>query len=181
MYPASVKTIGDQLDAAGKTWKAYQEDIANSATEPKTCRHPPIGAVDPTMLATKTDMYATRHDPWVYFHSIIDSPSCATKVVGLDALDHRHALGGNHAEPLLHHAERVQRRARRPCQDGRPGGLVSADAFFATWVPKILASPAYRADGMLVITFDEAESDGASRRQRRVAIRRLVRTPQSPV
>ena len=42
-----VKTIGDQLTAAGKTWKGYMEDIANSATEPKTCRHPPIGATDP--------------------------------------------------------------------------------------------------------------------------------------
>ena len=32
------------------------------------------------------DQYATKHDPFVYFHSIIDSPSCATNVVGLDAL-----------------------------------------------------------------------------------------------
>ena len=40
---------------------------------------------------------------------------------------------------------------------GQPGGLVSADRFLATEVPKILASPAYKADGMLVITLDEAE------------------------
>ena len=36
--------------------------------------------------ATKTDMYATRHDPWVYFHAIIDSPSCKTAVVPLNVL-----------------------------------------------------------------------------------------------
>src|SRR6478735_5815385 len=34
VYPASVKTIADQLDAAGKTWKGYMQDIANSPTQP---------------------------------------------------------------------------------------------------------------------------------------------------
>ncbi len=33
---------------------------------------------------------------------------------------------------------------------------MSADRFLAAEVPKILASPAYKADGMLVITLDEA-------------------------
>ena len=40
-----------------------------------------------------------------------------------------------------------------PCVDGSPGGLAAADAFLASWVPKILASPAYRADGLLVVAF----------------------------
>ena len=48
-----------------------------------------------------------------------------------------------------------------PCKDGRPGGLVSADAFLARVVPQILASPAYRADGMLVVSVDEAETRNA--------------------
>src|SRR5262249_31955758 len=49
-----------------------------------------------------------------------------------------------------------------PCKDGRPGGLVSADRFLQTWAPKILASPAYKAGGMLVITVDEAGSDASA-------------------
>jgi hypothetical protein len=40
--------------------------------------------------------------------------------------------------------------------NGEPGGLVSADAFLKHWVPIITSSPAFRADGMLIITFDEA-------------------------
>ena len=36
-------------------------------------------------------------------------------------------------------------------------GLVSADAFLQEWVSKIVATPAYKKDGMLVVTFDEAE------------------------
>ena len=46
-----------------------------------------------------------------------------------------------------------------PCVDGRPGGLVSADAWLRQRVPMILDSPAFKQDGMLVITFDEAEGN----------------------
>jgi hypothetical protein len=46
----------------------------------------------------------------------------------------------------------------QPCADGEPGGLVSADAFLKQWVPIITSSPAFRKDGLLIITFDEAES-----------------------
>ncbi len=45
---------------------------------------------------------------------------------------------------------------------GDKGGLVSADAFLALWVPKILASSAYRKDGLLIVTFDEADTDDAT-------------------
>ena len=44
-----------------------------------------------------------------------------------------------------------------PCVDGSPGGLERADAWLQEQVPAILDSPAFRQDGMLVITFDETE------------------------
>ena len=52
-----------------------------------------------------------------------------------------------------------------PCVDGRPGGLKSVNAFLKTWVPRILHSPAFKANGMLVITADESDgpqSDASS-------------------
>jgi len=160
VYPTSVQTIADQLDAKGLTWKSYQEDIGNSATEPKTCRHPAIGASDTTVVARPGDMYATRHNPFVYFHSVIDEPSCAQNVVGLDAMTADLAKAAStpnlaYITPNLCHDGHDE-----PCVDGEPGGLKSADSFLETWVPKILASPAFEADGMLVITFDEAELAG---------------------
>ena len=45
------------------------------------------------------------------------------------------------------------------CVDGAPGGLAAADRFLSQWVPKITASPAFRRDGLLVITFDESDLD----------------------
>ena len=135
VYPASVKTIADQLTAAGKTWGAYQEDMGTP------CRHPAIGQDDPTLVARKGDMYATRHDPFVYFHSIIDSPTCATRVVDVKRLAtdlQSVATTPNlvYITPNLCHDGHDS-----PCVDGQPGGLVSADRFLAAEVPKILASP----------------------------------------
>ena len=49
-----------------------------------------------------------------------------------------------------------------PCVDGRPGGLVSVDAFLREWVPRILASPGFSTNGMLVITYDESEGGDAT-------------------
>jgi hypothetical protein len=161
VYPKSVETIGGQLRAAGRSWKAYQEDIANSKTQPKTCRHPDIGSADSTILPTATDMYATRHDPWVYFHSVIDRSDCNAHVVGLDALTAD--LGSEVTTPdLAYITPNVCNDGHdAPCKDGRPGGLTSADLFLKTWVPRVLASPAYKSGGMLVITLDEAELGGA--------------------
>ncbi|MEP6815172.1 MAG: alkaline phosphatase family protein, partial [Marmoricola sp.] len=45
-----------------------------------------------------------------------------------------------------------------PCVDGRPGGLKSVNAWMKVYVPKILASPAFKRDGLLVITADESDS-----------------------
>ncbi len=44
-----------------------------------------------------------------------------------------------------------------PCANGQPGGLVQVNAFLERWVPRILASPAFRRNGMLVITADESD------------------------
>ena len=48
-----------------------------------------------------------------------------------------------------------------PCVTGAPGGLAQADAFLSQWVPTIMAAPAYRDGGLIVITFDEG-SDAAA-------------------
>lgn len=158
VYPAEVLTVADQLEAKGLSWKGYMEDMANSATEPKTCRHPEIGAHDENHTARVGDQYATRHNPFVYFHSIIDDrATCEERVVDLTALEGDLASAATtpnlvYITPNLCHDGHDE-----PCVDGEPGGLVSADQFLRTWVPKITSSPAFEDSGLLVITFDEAE------------------------
>jgi phosphatidylinositol-3-phosphatase len=159
VYPSHVTTIANQLDAKGLTWRAFMEDMGSDpAREPATCGHPSIGALDSTQRATPADQYATKHNPFVYFHAIIDSATCRRNVVGLSGL--ATALRSISDTPnfsfispnLCHDGHDVL------CVNGEPGGLESADAFLQHWVPLITDSPAFRADGLLIITFDEALS-----------------------
>ena len=151
VYPASVKTVADQLTAKGLTWKAYMEDMGTP------CRHPAPGAADTTLRVTPGDQYAGRHNPFIYFHSIVDTPACNTNDVDFsnftaDIADASKTPNYSFITPNV-----CDDGHDGPCVDQRPGGLASADAFLKTWVPKIMGSPGYKDNGMIVVTFDEAE------------------------
>ena len=113
VYPSSVKTVADQLTAAGLTWGGYMEDMGNTTTGDKTCRHPALNSPDSTQQATATDQYAARHNPFVYFHSIIDSPDCHAARRSARPPAGRPAVRRHDAEPDVHHARPVLRRPRR--------------------------------------------------------------------
>jgi phosphatidylinositol-3-phosphatase len=152
VYPSSVPTLAGQLTAAGRSWKGYMEDMDTP------CRHPQLGTQDTTQTAKAGDQYAARHDPFVYFHAITDSPVCKSNVVDLSGLPadlQRASTTPNlsYITPNLCHDGHDS-----PCVDGQPGGLASADAWLRQWVPQITSSPAFQKDGMLVITFDESGS-----------------------
>jgi phospholipase C len=159
VYPRIVRTLPDELEAANFTWKAYMEDMGKDpARERATCAHSPINSEETLLRATVKDQYAVKHNPFVYFHSIIDDqPRCNSHVVNLERLTddlQDAATTPNYAfiTPNLcndgHDA---------PCIDRAPGGLVSADAFLKKWVPLITGSTAFKNDGLLIITFDEAD------------------------
>jgi hypothetical protein len=165
VYPAHVKTVADQLEARGLSWKGYMEDMGADPVRDNgtTCAHPPIGAPDFTQQATATDQYATRHNPFVYFHSIIDRPAvCAARDVPLDRLAGDLASTRTTPNLSLIVPDLCHDGHDATCADGGPGGLPAADAFLRTWVPRITASPAYRRDGLLAIIFDEAGSDSSA-------------------
>ena len=88
VYPAQHQTIADQLEARGLRWAGYMEDMGlDPKREAATCAHPAIGAPDLTEGAVPGDQYATKHNPIVYVHSIIDAPSCDSNVVALPRLE----------------------------------------------------------------------------------------------
>ncbi|MHB8463482.1 MAG: alkaline phosphatase family protein [Acidimicrobiales bacterium] len=167
VYPKTVQTLADQLVAAHLTWKGYMEDMGNSPSRDHTdahgaCGHPVFNTTDGTQTATSTDQYATRHDPFMYFHSILDGPQCA-HVVGLAPL----------AADLAATATTPNFSWITPnlCNDGhdtgcagvdvagkKDGGIVSTKRWLAKYLPMILASPAYRADGAVIITWDESDT-----------------------
>jgi len=162
VYPPLVRTLPDQLEAAGLSWKGYMEDMGNDPRrEPRSCGHVPLGASDPTALATASDQYAAKHDPFVYFHSIIDDPArCEARVVNLTHL--REDLASAAATPnFVFITPNLCNDGHDPrCADGRRGGLAAINTFLSEWVPLILDSAAFRADGLLIVTFDESDGLG---------------------
>ncbi len=157
VYGAGVDTLPDQLTAARLGWRGYMEDMATP------CQHPRLGADDPWQGATAREQYATRHDPFVYFRSITSRPSyCRAHVVPLTRLvgdlQHRGTTRTlSYITPDLCHDGHDAR-----CADGGPGGLRAVNGWLRTWVPRILSSPAFRADGMLVITADESDASASA-------------------
>ncbi len=163
VYPSAVPTLAGQLNAKGLTWRGYMEDMgADRAREPATCGHPALNGADGTQAATPQDQYATRHDPFVYFHAIIDTPACQANVVPLDRLDGD--LGSAARTPSFSFItpDLCSDAHDDACADGGPGGLKAANAFLERWVPRITGSPAYADGGLLVVTFDEADNSDAA-------------------
>ena len=195
VYPSSVQTIANQLDAKyppnPKThvasWRGYDQDMGNTPsrdggvadpTGGTDCAHPAMGATDTAEFATSADQYTTRHNPFVWFHSIIDNVAeCDANVVPLGTLG-----PGGQPLPSGHLAADLSREKTTPrfafitpnlCSDGHDdpcagpdstgghaGGLTGADQFLQAWMPLILDSPAYKhGDTLVVITFDEADVD----------------------
>ncbi len=165
IYPSGVQTIAGQLSRAHHTWRDYNEDMGNTPSrEAKRCGHPAVNSVDKTQTATAADQYATRHDPFVYFHSIIDNTTlCDTHVVNLKLLPHDLAHTADTPDYVFITPNLCHDGHDSPCKDGESGGLTSANGFLKKWVPKITHSPAFhQQNGLLIITFDEASQSDAS-------------------
>jgi hypothetical protein len=160
VYPPGVQNIATQLEGNGYTWKGYMQDMANSApAQPASCRHPGLNSQDSTQTATATDQYAARHNPFVYFHSIIDFPTCQQHDVDLGQLNGDLASASTTPDYSFITPDLCNDGHDTPCKDGGPGGLVQADSFLQDLIPRITASAAYKDRGLIIVTFDEAEGD----------------------
>jgi phosphatidylinositol-3-phosphatase len=205
VFPRSVQTIGNQLDKAyprtlGSDWREYAEDMGNDPARDggqpdplggTDCAHPTQvngqasddtnaaegpNATGSQVKSSITDQYADRHNPFSYFHSVIDNTRlCDQEVVPLGAAttsaDGTVTYKGHLAEDLKHQWSTPRFAFITPnlCDDGHDatcagtnaagttaGGLTGADAWLRTWMPLIFGSPAYRSGNTLVmITFDE--------------------------
>ena len=163
VYPLIVRTLPDELETAGLTWKGYMEDMGKDpAREHATCAHSALNAQETLLRATLNDQYAVKHNPFVYFHSIIDDQArCDSHVVNLDRLADDLKSAGDTPNYSFITPNLCNDGHDAPCIDHAPGGLVSADAFLKKWVPLIADSPAFKKDGLLIITFDESDQSGS--------------------
>jgi hypothetical protein len=137
------------------------QGIDEAGAQAGACAHPTLGQPDPTAeQSAGTGPYATFRNPFVYFASIADAPTCAGEDVGLSSL--RADLASVKSTPSFSYIapDRCDDANPTPCTPGAPAGLVPADALLKQVVPEITASKAYKESGLLVITVDEAPSSG---------------------
>jgi hypothetical protein len=153
-----------QLSAKHLTWKAYVEGIDEGPGTPSACAHPASGAADPSATAPAAGAtapgYQTWRNPFVYFGSVVGSSACASGDLGIGAL--KGDLASEKSTASFSYI------APGPCDDGNPApcapgkvdGMPAADAFLQKVVPEILASKAYKQNGLLAITVDDAPATG---------------------
>ncbi|MFD1719955.1 alkaline phosphatase family protein [Amnibacterium endophyticum] len=102
VFPARVKTLFDQFDAAHVSWKGYMQDMGNDPSREQTTCGAPVGGVgaatpDPGSAEgpyaspaspqnpskTIDDQYVPKHNPFPWFQSLTDDGTCAKRVVPL--------------------------------------------------------------------------------------------------
>jgi hypothetical protein len=164
VYPPSTPTLMSQLEVKHHTWKAYVEGIDEGSNTPSACAHPASGAADPSAAALTSAAtapgYQTWRNPLVYFSSVVEFPGCASQDVGMSALE-----GDLASEKSTANFSYI---APGPCDDGNPtpcapgkaAGMATAEAFLKRVIPEILASKAYKQNGLLAITVDDAPATG---------------------
>jgi hypothetical protein len=162
VYPTSTETLAGQLSAKHLTWRAYVQGIDEGAGQPGACAHPALGQPDPTAEeSASSGAYATFRNPFVYFASVLDSSQCAADDVGLASL--KGDLASAKSTPSFSYIvpDRCHDGNPTPCSAGAAAGMAPAEAFLEQVVPEITASKAYKQNGLLVITVDQAPATGA--------------------
>ncbi|MDX6257294.1 MAG: phosphatidylinositol-3-phosphatase [Frankiales bacterium] len=127
-------TLFGQVSAGGGQWRSYLESM------PSSC------------VARNVGTYVDRHNPVVYFPS--DAAQCQASDLPMGTLGDgpfASALDGNRLPAFSFVSPNV-------CTDMHSCPTRTGDDWLARWVPRIVASPAYRQGSTAVfITFDEGE------------------------
>jgi phosphatidylinositol-3-phosphatase len=161
VYPTATGTLPAQLTAAHHTWRAYIQSMGDGPPgSQQVCRHPSLGGTDPDQTPRIGDPYVTWSNPFVYFRWLIDNRSCTKDDVGLPRL--ASDLRAKSRTPSFAYIvpDVCHDGGNQPCAPGAPAGLAATNSFLHSVVPEIERSPAYKASGLLAITFDEAPQTG---------------------
>ncbi|HXG95917.1 MAG TPA: alkaline phosphatase family protein [Gemmatimonadales bacterium] len=131
----TVDNVVRRLLAAGRTWKSYAEDI------------PSVG-----YTGADVGRYARRHNTFALLsdvandslqrRNLVPFTQFATDLAGGTLPDYSNIV------PNL-------------CNDAHDCPLATADSWLRTHIAPLLASATFQQDGLLVITFDESDSDNA--------------------
>ena len=149
VYPVETLAIADQLASGRFSWRAYMEGMVDEAGKAANCAHPDADATE----VPSPGGYASAQNPFAHFHSLLDLGDCATNDLPLEQLPKDLSKATETANYSYIAPTPCDSGAVGQCPPGSVEGAAAADAFLTKWAPQILASPAYREDGLLIVTF----------------------------
>jgi len=156
-------TIVDQLEAKSMTWKAYMQSL-------------PVVGSDieywPVVSGSTYKLYAQKHNPFMYFSKIRNSPGRVANIVPLPEL--ASDLAENNVPDFVWISP-DQCNDMHGVSDGAPlgypacsfpasgldhGAIQLGDAFLQQTVPQIMNSSAWSKNSIIVIAWDEDDYNG---------------------
>jgi phosphatidylinositol-3-phosphatase len=141
VYHLGQGSLFAQLEAAGRSWRVFAQDD-------------PTGCFTGTSAGGGSDgpgapgTYARKHNPAISFTSVAGSAAQCRNIQPLRDFD-----------PAAGEFEMIVPNLINDMHDGT---TAQGDAFLRAFVPTIVGSAAFRAGGVLFITFDEGSSNAGS-------------------
>lgn len=123
----------DELEAKGKTWKSYQEDLPG-----------------PCALESQAGNYVRIHNPFLYFQDIRTNSMRCNRVVPLSQLPLD--LKSGYVPDFVWITPNQQ-------HDMHVGSVADGDRWLASFVPSILDSSVWQQNSLLVIVWTEGASN----------------------
>jgi hypothetical protein len=125
------RTLVDQLEEAGISWRAYMEDMP-----------------EPCFAEDSADRYVKRHNPFMYFRSIFEDPQRCAKIVPGGRLKRDQRRGELPDFVFL---------TPDLCNDTHDCSVRHGDRYLRKRLPPLIRQ--LGPHGFLVLTYDEGQSD----------------------
>jgi hypothetical protein len=123
--------LATQLSEAGVSWRAYMQDMPS-----------------PCFIGAQFDGYVKRHNPFMYFPSLVERPDLCGRVVPEIQL---------HSQLARHRLPEFVWVTPNLCNTSHDCPFTDSDAYLDGLVPRLL--PELGPHGLLVLTFDEGTSE----------------------
>ena len=134
VHNVDAANLAAQLEGKGRSWSVSAENVPGGCFTGATA----TGGRD------GPGTYARKHEPAISFVSISGDPIRCARIHDLKAFDPAEAD--------------FQLIIPNLCNDAHDCPLSTADTWLSKLAPKILDSDTFKKDGLLIVTFDEAES-----------------------
>ncbi|HET7185217.1 MAG TPA: alkaline phosphatase family protein [Terriglobales bacterium] len=132
-----------RLNSAGKSWRSYAEDLPSAG-----------------YLGGDTGLYVRRHNPFTFF-SDVQNDAAMAKADIVPFAQFGSDLGAGKLPQYSFVVPNIDHDAHE-CPNGIDACEAVADQWLQANIGALLADPAFRADGVLIVWFDESDSDNSN-------------------